>query len=139
MMILDIRKLNAERKYEDTLSFAVPVDQSLVSLPDVELVEIRVEGSYVIYDDDSVDVTGKVRYLLRGACTRCLSPAEKWVEAAWNACYVKDEPDEDSYLYEKGKIDLTQSVKDTVAMSMPYKLLCSSDCAGIEYQSHNQN
>ena len=139
-MILDVQKLNWARKYSGELHFSLQPNDELVSIPMVKIAsEIAVDGSYEIFDDDSLEVRGTVRYLLQGACSRCLQSAEKWVEAEWNACFVKGESDGENYSYKKNTVDLNQSVQDAVMFSMPHVLLCREDCEGIFYQPQPEN
>ena len=139
MMIIDVRKLNALRKFQGDVQLEVAPDPETVSLPNVEIAApIEAKGTYEIFQDDSVQITGKVRYLLRGACTRCLKQTEKWIETEWNPCFVKDEPQEEEYPYERGAVYLEQSVKDAVMLSMPFTLLCSEDCQGIAYNHQGE-
>ncbi len=138
-MIIDIRKLKAERRYEGELHFTLPPDNDAVTLPLTEAAsEIRVDGIYRLMEDDALEITGKVRYLLRGACSRCLKTVEKRMEGEWTPCFVKDEPQDEEYFYERDVISLDQSVKDAVMLSMPYVLLCDENCAGIEYAATDE-
>ncbi len=137
-MIIDVQKLNLARKYEGELHFTLPPEDEFVSIPMVKIAsEIVVDGDYEIFDDDSVEVKGTVRYLLQGACSRCLKPAEKWVEAEWNAVFVKGEANGEEYSYQKGVVNLDESVKDTVVFSMPHVLLCDENCEGISYDNQD--
>lgn len=139
MMIIDVQKLNSAHEYSGKLHFTLPADQDLVTIPLVKMVsDMTVDGNYEIFDDDSVEVNGTVRYLLQGACSRCLKPTEKWMEAEWNACFVKGESDGETYSYEKGKIDLTESVKNAVMLDMPYTLLCNENCEGVAYDHQDE-
>lgn len=138
-MIIDVQKLNWARKYSGELHFTLQADQNLVTIPMVKIAsEVAVDGNYEIFDDDSVEVKGTVRYLLQGACSRCLKPAEKWVEAEWNACFVKGESDGETYSYQKNIVNLDESVNDTVMLSMPHVLLCEETCEGISYGNQNE-
>lgn len=135
-MILDVRKLNAQRKYEGEVRFECELDQAGVTLPMAQIASsAEAEGVYQIFEDDAVGIRGRVRYLLRGACTRCLKKTEKRIEAEWNPVFVKGEPHEDEYSYENGKIDLSESVQDAAMLAMPYTLLCDEECEGIPYES----
>lgn len=133
-MIIDVRRLNTSRKYTGDLHFEVPAKQELVTLPMAEMISpITVDAEYDIYDDDSVELTGRARYLLRGACSRCLKPLEREIEIEWNPLFVKGEPQDEEYSYENGSIDPTESVYDAVMLNMPYTLLCEEGCEGIAY------
>ena len=140
MVNFDVRQLNAARKYSGEINFTLSCGQEIVTLPLTELVgNVEVSGNYEIFEDDSVEFKGTARYLLRGACSRCLKPAEKWVTAEWDPVFVKGESDGENYGYQKGVIDLTESVKDAVMLSMPYTLLCREDCEGIPFDGSDDN
>lgn len=139
-MVIDVRKLNSLHKYEGELHFEVAANQELVTVPMAKIASpIEVTGTYEIFTDDSVQVTGKARYLLQGACTRCLKQTEKWIETEWNPCFVKEESDGETYQYENGVISLDKSVEDAVMLSMPYNFLCGDDCKGIEYDHRDDD
>ena len=133
-MVIDIRKLNAELRYEGELHFTLPPDNGLVTVPLAQMASgIEANGVYRLYEDDTLEVRGKVRFLLRGACSRCLQPAEQWLEAEWDPVFVRGEPEEEEYSYERDTVDLGQSVKDAVLLGMPHVLLCKENCEGIAY------
>lgn len=139
-MIIDVRKQNLRREYTGELHFTVATPQEYVTLPYAEIASgTEVEGTFQIMEDDSVQITGKARYLLRGACSRCLKPTEKLIEVDWCPVFVKDEPRDEEYAYDHGVIDLDQSVNDAVMLSMPYTLLCNENCEGIEYNHNDKN
>jgi uncharacterized protein len=139
MMVIDVRKLNALRKYNGELHFEVPANQELVTLPMVEMASpIEAKGEYEIFTDDSVEIKGKARFLLRGACTRCLKQTEKWIEVEWSPCFVKEESDGETYHYDNDTVSLDKSVEDAVLLGMPYNFLCDEECKGIEYDRQNE-
>ena len=133
-MVIDIRKLKAERRYEGELHFTLPPDNDVITLPLVEAAsEFRADGVYRLHEDDSLEITGKVRCLLRGACSRCLKITEKWLEGDWEPCFVRGEPQDEEYSYDRDVVSLDESVKDAVMLSLPYAFLCDENCSGIEY------
>jgi uncharacterized metal-binding protein YceD (DUF177 family) len=139
MMVIDVRKLNTLRKYNGELHFEVAANQNLVTVPMAEMISpIEVKGEYEIFTDDSVEIKGKARYLLRGACTRCLKRTEKWIEVEWDPCFVKGESDGETYHYDNDTLSLDQSVEDAVLLGMPYSFLCDEECKGIEYDHRDE-
>ena len=135
MMIIDVRKLIHTRAFSGRLHFEIAADDGLVTLPLVKMVSpITAEGDYELFDDDSLEIRGKVRFTLRGACSRCLKEPEKVVEADWNPLFTKGESDGESYAYENGTISLDGSVREAVLLGMPFVLLCDESCPGAEWQ-----
>ncbi len=135
MMILDVRKLNAAGRYSGELSFDYDAPAELIDIPFVRFASpVRIEAKYVLYEDDSADVTGKVTYVLEGECSRCLKETSQAVEGELDACFSL-RPEGEEYPYSGGKIDLTDAVNDAILASMPRVLLCKENCEGIPYQS----
>ena len=59
-MILDIRKLNAQKKYFGKVETEYSAPKSLIEIPFVEFVApVRVQFEYEIFQDDSVEVRGQ--------------------------------------------------------------------------------
>lgn len=136
MATIDVRKLNAERQYSGQVDISLPADDSLVLLPMASMASsMEAHGTYQIFEDDSVEIRGYVRYCLLGSCSRCLKPAQKLVEAEWTPLFVRGESDGETYPYANDIIRPEESIKDAVLLSMPYRLLCSEDCVGIPYDS----
>lgn len=136
MVTIDVRKLNAERHYSGKVEFSLPADDSLVLLPMASMASgIEAQGTYQIFEDDSVEIRGYVQYCLQGSCSRCLKPAQKRIEAEWAPLFVKGESDGETYPYANDIIRPDDSIRDAVMLSMPYSLLCSEDCPGIPYDS----
>lgn len=98
-----------------------------------------------------VDVIG--RFEARGrvelSCARCLSPvpydvhAEFWVtfrprHAADQASIAMSGPltaeGEDIEVYSGDEIDLDGVVLQNLALAVPYKVVCSNDCKGLEWR-----
>lgn len=131
-MIIEVKKLNALKKYTGDFVFAYSAPQEQVLLPFARIEgDVKVEGSYEIYDDDSVAVDLKISYALVGQCSYCLKNARKQIEYSDELLFVP-ERDPDNYFYDGIKIDLTTAVNDAILFSQPDVLLCSEDCKGIE-------
>ena len=73
--------------------------------------------------------TGQVR----GACVRCLGPAEVAIDV--DSREVDQAPAEDEELLSpyvtEGELDLGAWARDALALALPPKLLCRPDCAGL--------
>ena len=56
MMIIDIRKLNVQKKYFGELVFECEPDEKLIEIPFVSFASlIKVQAKYELFEDDSLD------------------------------------------------------------------------------------
>jgi uncharacterized metal-binding protein YceD (DUF177 family) len=134
MMIIDIRKLNALKKYAGSMQMEYATDTSLIGIPFVEFVApVKVEFSYELYEDDSLEIFGKVKFALKGKCSRCLKDAKQDVEGDLEA-YFQPIKDAEDYSYTGGKVDLTKAVEDAIMACMPYTISCGEDCQSLSYK-----
>lgn len=131
-MEIEVRKLNALKKYEGNFAFDYepPADMCLIPLCNLEG-KVKVEGSYVIYDDDCVGVTLNLTYKIVGKCSYCLNDAQKGIKYEGDILYVTEEDDE-NYIYDGIKINLKTAVDDAILISQPNVLLCREGCTGID-------
>lgn len=132
-MKIEVRKLNAQKKYEGEFAFDYEPSENLSLLPFCELTEIKVTGNYEIYEDGEVSVVFTVKYRLSGKCSYCLEPAEKRVTFDSEVLFVP-RTDEDNYKYDGITINLEPAVKDAILISQPSVLLCREDCTGIDVE-----
>lgn len=136
-MIIDVNKHIRQKTYSGKLAFSYNPPERLITVPLTSFsgaAEVDIE--YWLLEDDSVEAKGSVKFTLRGSCSRCLRPAEKDVTGEISAYFVPEggnKAEFDDYEYKKGVIDLTECVNDAIMGAMPYSLLCSEDCKGIEY------
>ena len=132
-MIIEIRKLTARGKYEGDFSFEFTPSEEKLLIPMCAFEgTVKVEGSYEIYEDDSVGVDFTVKYGLEGQCSYCLEKARKYVEYYSEVLFVADKDDNDNHYYDGIKIDLTAAVNDALLFSQPEVLLCKEGCQGIK-------
>lgn len=132
-MIIEIKKLTARGKYEGDFSFEFTPSEDKLLIPMCAFVgTVKVEGSYEIYEDDSVGVDFTIKYGLEGQCSYCLEKAGKEVEYNSEVLFVADKGDNDNYYYDGIKIDLTAAVNDALLFSQPEVLLCKEGCQGIK-------
>ena len=131
-MIIEIKKLTARGKYEGDFSFEVTPSDDKLLIPLCSFDgALKVEGKYVIYDDDSVGVDFTLSYAIVGQCSYCLSEAEKDVSFTSDILFVTEEDDE-NYLYDGIKINLKSAVDDAILISQPSIILCKEGCTGID-------
>ncbi len=139
MMIIDIRKLNAQKKYSGDMEFEYSAPNSLIEIPFVEFSSpILVMFHYELYEDDSLEIRGKVVYSLKGQCSRCLKEATTRVEGELDA-YFESRKDYEDYGYTNGIVDLKKAVEDAVMASMPFLLTCSDSCEEIAYPMETES
>ena len=132
-MVIDVRKLNAQKKYVGHLEFEHEAPETLLDIPLVRFRSaVKVEFDYEIYADDSVDVRGTVSYILDGQCSRCLKEASQAITGELEA-YFQPHKDAEDYSYFGGVIDLTQAVHEAIMASLPYLLTCEEDCEALTY------
>ncbi|MCD7728617.1 MAG: YceD family protein [Clostridia bacterium] len=131
-MIIDVRRQVALKKYTGGFSFRYDCPKNLVLLPSAFIDgEVEVSGEFEIYEDDSVGVTLKISYTLKGECSYCLEEARQKVDYCNEILFVTDD-DGENYSYDGLTINLTTAVNDAVLFSQPQILLCKPDCKGIE-------
>ena len=134
-MLIDIRKLNVQKKYVGEMEFSYQAPDDLVSIPYVKFSSpVIVRFSYELFADDALEIHGTVSYHLEGQCSRCLKSAQTEVVGEINALFEPTKDCED-YSYSNGVVDLKQAVDEAVAMSMPFTLSCGDDCESIGYVS----
>lgn len=137
MMIIDIRKLNAQKKYTGDMEFEYSAPESLIDIPFVKFASpVKVRFSYELYEDDALSVQGTVTYMLEGQCSRCLKEAKTTVEGELDALFEPFQDSED-YTYANGVVDLKKAVEEAIMASMPFTLSCGDDCESIEYSSES--
>lgn len=84
---------------------------------------VKVEAEYELFEDDSLELRGKILYTLEGQCSRCLKETSERVEGELDA-YFQPFKDGEDYAYSGGVIDLTNAVNDAIMSSMAaYALL----------------
>jgi uncharacterized protein len=86
-----------------------------------------------LYLTVSVTVTGGFQ------CDRCVEDFSRLVSSRYQVFYVYDEIDTGRFNADEVRIisidethiDLTDDVRETVLLSVPFKLLCKEDCQGL--------
>ena len=134
MMLIDVRKLNAQKKYSGTLEFDYSAPEELIEIPFVKFAApVKIVFDYDLFEDDSLEIRGKVSYRLIGQCSRCLQDAAQDIEGELDA-YFQPCKDYEDYGYTNGIVDLKKAVEDAIMASMPYTLSCGDGCEAISYK-----
>lgn len=133
-MKIDVRKCNAEKRYAGDLTLEFEGDDSLIDIPFVAFSSpVKADLHYEILEDDSVEVTGKVSFSLKGLCSRCLKETERSFSEEAEGYFSPVEGEED-YCYRNGVIDLGEFLRDAVLDALPAGLICSEDCTPPAYK-----
>ncbi len=131
-MVIEVKKLVGKGKYTGEFAFDYVPDADKVLVPLSKIDKVRVEGSFEIFDDDSVGVNFTLSYTLRGQCSYCLADAEQQIGYSSEVLFVTDKDDCDNYVYDGIKADLKVAVDDALLFSQPAVLLCKEGCEGIK-------
>ena len=133
MMTIDIRKLNAQKKYVGSMEFEYSAPETLIEIPFVKFVgPVKISFEYELYEDDSLEIQGTVSYRLEGQCSRCLKETAQDVVGEINA-YFENRKDFEDYGYTNGVVHLENAVEDAIMASMPFTLSCGEDCEGLSW------
>jgi uncharacterized metal-binding protein YceD (DUF177 family) len=136
MMIIDVRKLNAQKKYVGTMQFEYSASDDMIEIPLVTFNSpVSVCFDYEIFEDDSVEIRGTISYKLKGQCSRCLKETQAEISGELDA-YFQPVKDSEDYSYSNGIVDLTQAVNDAIMLSMPYLLACEEECQALTYSDN---
>ena len=81
---------------------------------------IALDGMILAVDDEAA-FAGTAKGRWKFECTRCLKP----VEQAWSAQIEVMVP------IDGGPMDLTDEVRQSIALAQPMKVLCKPDCKGL--------
>ena len=132
-MIIDIRKLNAQKLYSGHMEFEYSAPETLIEIPYVHFTSpVKISFEYDLYEDDSLEIRGTVSFKLEGQCSRCLKDASVEVEGELDA-YFEARKDYEDYGYTNGVVDLKKAVEDAIMACMPFSLSCGESCEGIQY------
>ncbi len=133
MMVIDIRKLNAQKKYSGRMEFTYSAPDTLIEIPFVKFGgQVKVIFDYELYEDNALEIRGKVCYRLEGQCSRCLNEASQEVEGELNALFEPTKEYED-YGYTNGMVYLETAVEDAIVASMPFILSCKDGCQALSW------
>ncbi len=132
-MIIDIRKLNAQKLYSGSMEFSYSAPEDLIPIPYVKFsAPVLVRFDYELYEDDALEIKGTVRYVLEGQCSRCLGEAKQEIEGELVALFEPSQ-NADDYSYTNGIVRLHQAVDESIMASMPFILSCGERCEALRY------
>ena len=130
-MIIDVRKLKFSGKFESSFAFEY---QKQGALPDFYGIvldgPVSINGTSILQGDD-VYIDGTLKCKIVGECARCLKKVEREWSCDFSVVYAITRQDEDDYLYQNGRVDLTPAVEDVILTSLPTVIYCKDDCLGL--------
>ena len=133
MTIIDVRKLNAQKKYFGTMEFAYSAPETLIDIPFVRFAgPVKVRFDYELFEDDALEIRGEISFALEGQCSKCLKETKCEVQGELEALFEPVKEGED-YTYANGIVDLTKALNDAIMASMPYTVSCGEDCVPLRY------
>lgn len=133
MMIIDVRKLNAQKKYSGRIEFEYDAPEDLIDIPFAKFSRpVKAEADFELFEDDSLELKGKIFFAIEGQCSRCLGDASQEIEGEIDAYFQPFEGGED-YAYSGGVIRLENAMNDAIMASMPRVLSCGENCPDIRY------
>ncbi len=129
MVYIDVTRALALGKESGDLSFEYSADDALIDIPFVSFSSpVSVSVRYEIFEDRKTEVTGEVRFRLKGQCSRCTREAEREFCGEVLALFVPNGDGGEDYAYRGGRIELDEAVRDAVAFALPNSFLCGDDC-----------
>ncbi len=132
---IDVRGSVARGKYEGTLEIFGEADRDLPDIPYAGFAGPVVYSlKYEIFEDDTVEVRGSVRFTLEGACSRCLAAARQTFSEEVYGFFEPGEGDGETYGYQNGVVKLGEFLRDALMFALPSRLLCGN-CGSPEGES----
>ena len=129
MVNIDVMRAQALGKLDGDLSFEIPAEDSLLDIPFVAFSSpVYVTARYEIFDDGKVEVSGTVKFSLKGLCSRCMKETEQEISGELIALFVPNGEDGEDYAYTNGRIKLDEAVRDAVTFALPNSFLCGENC-----------
>lgn len=129
MVHIDVSRALALGKESGDLSFEYSADDALVDIPFVSFSSpVSVSVHYEILRDGKTEVTGSVRFSLKGLCSRCMQETEREISGEISALFVPNGDGGEDYAYRNGRIELDEAVRDAVVFALPNSFLCGDGC-----------
>jgi len=140
-MIFDIEEIGEEGL---SFSFALSKDQLEIDQAGLSVnVDTTIRGSLARLGDDFY-LNANLRTDVVSSCSRCLVKFSYPIDCNFKSHFVPSDgryvspgevelhsSDIDTEVYENKQIDLSQSVRDGILLSVPVVCLCKDDCKGI--------
>lgn len=106
---------------EEAVKASASAESFVGALTEGELLgKVSLDGVIRRVDEEAV-FEGSASGRWRFECTRCLTP----VEGAWSEAFEASAP------IDGGPFDLTDEVRQSIALAQPMKIFCRPDCKGL--------
>ncbi len=136
-MRIDLSELRQEDVSSIILEGQIKKDILEIAGRKIHFVEpIKYDGA--VYKTDNGEVVHvNITYAYKETCGRCLEPFNKKGTAVLTGQLINktsntlEDEIEDAIYYEDDKLELTDDIINTIALSLPMKPLCSEKCKGI--------
>lgn len=108
-----------------------------IAFPPFEKDIVSCVGRFIGSADDKNEeftVSFKTDVKLKVLCSRCAEEMEYFVNQEFSSPICGKKPERDTEEYEcfrKGKINLTELIREFVILSLPSQFLCKKGCAGL--------
>lgn len=124
---IDVRGAIARKKFSDELTFEYEADKALLDIPFVSFSSpVKAVVRYEILENDDVEISGEIRFSLKGECSRCLTDAEREFRQEISGLFENGEGDGETYGYRNGVLDLEEFLRDSLLVALPSRLLCAA-------------
>jgi len=136
--VIDVRRLSAKKIYAGDMEFPYEAKQDWIDIPYVSFQgPVLVKLHYEILEDNSVEITGEVKFTLKGACSRCLKETSHDFTGEVDAYYVENgKGDDEAYSYTGGVVDLNPCLSEAIMLALPNVLVCGEDCKPLEWHEN---
>ncbi len=139
-MIIDLFKVkNSPHKFE----FSLAPTEIEIEQPNARLIDNVKTVGELTKGIAQIDVEGTISAKVEIECPRCLEPVEKDLEIPFKASFIApehfteekeselNETDLDVSVYEDGKIDMSELVREQLILNLPEQFFCSEGCKGL--------
>lgn len=100
----------------------------------IEYTDLEISGE-VLNNGAILEVTGQILGEARFVCGRCLEPYSAKVEIPFQENFKEGLPESDQETevswYQGDSIDITETVRENLILSEPFKQVCREDCRGL--------
>jgi uncharacterized protein len=136
-MIIDLRELDAPEVHFEFLA-KPDLDDESARLPDA----VKVNG-VARTGAGRIELEGRINGRIESDCARCLSPVINQVELPFHALFVSSDdfgdssearlnPDDlDVSVFDGERLDVAETVREQILLSLPEQVLCSVECRGL--------
>jgi uncharacterized protein len=127
--VADLRRHWGSRLDVRTTVPAADVRMGDVGVPDGELIDIAIDLESL---SSGLVATGTVRAHWRGACRRCLEPAEGDMVVEVNELFRPSAaPEDEAFPIVDDQVDLRPVVTEVLVCDLPLAPICTDDCQGL--------